>query len=147
MVYAVEGGMEDWGYAAGWENEAYQKEIDEGKHKDVIFPIIDECKPKVYGGKKFDSDSRVDQIHTRASMILIETSDDKAPARELMGDRSDDNKCVLQYLDTAFYEGVDNDDRADCKKRDGHVPRNMRICLSLIDLAAPYVNVRKAERN
>lgn len=80
-------------------------------------------------------------------MILIETSDDKAPPRELMGDRSDDNKCVLQYLDTAFYEGVDNDDRADCKKKDGHVPRNLRICLSLIDLAAPYVHIRKSERN
>lgn len=25
VVYAVEGGMEDWGYAAGWENEAYKE--------------------------------------------------------------------------------------------------------------------------
>jgi len=80
-------------------------------------------------------------------MILIETSDDKAPNRELFGDRSKDSECVSHYLDTAFYEGVDNDERAECKKKDGHVPRNMRVCLSLIDLAAPYVNVRTAKKN
>jgi hypothetical protein len=37
-------------------------------------------------------------------MILIETSDDKAPLRELFGDRSKDSECVTEYLDTAFYE-------------------------------------------
>jgi len=80
-------------------------------------------------------------------MILIETSDDKAPPRELFGDRSDKNECVTEFLDTAFYEGLNDEARSDCKKKDGHVPRNMRICLSLIDLAAPYVNIREAERN
>jgi len=80
-------------------------------------------------------------------MILIETSDDKAPQRELFGDRSEHSNCVLEYLDTAFYEGVSADKREECKKKDGHVPRNMRICLSLIDLAAPYINVRKAKRD
>jgi len=78
-------------------------------------------------------------------MILIETSDDKAPLRELFGDRSPDSECVLKYLDTAFYEGVDDDKRKECKAKDGHVPRNMRICLSLIDLAAPYINVKSVE--
>jgi len=78
-------------------------------------------------------------------MILIETSDDKAPLRELFGDRSKDSECVLKYLDTAFYEGVDDATRKECKAKDGHVPRNMRICLSLIDLAAPYVNIKKID--
>lgn len=54
-------------------------------------------------------------MHTRASMILIETSDDKAPNRELFGDRSDDSECVLKYLDTAFYDGISADTRAECK--------------------------------
>jgi len=26
VVYAVEGGMEDWGYSAGWENNAIEHE-------------------------------------------------------------------------------------------------------------------------
>jgi hypothetical protein len=35
--------MEDWGYAAGWENEIYKKEIESGKKGDikVQYPIID----------------------------------------------------------------------------------------------------------
>jgi len=37
---------------------------------------------------------------------LIETSDDKAPDRNLFGDRSDNSECVLNFLDTAFYEGL-----------------------------------------
>jgi len=53
----------------------------------------------------------------------------------------------LDYLDTAFYEGLDSKVRPDCKKKDGHIPRNVRICLSLIDLAAPYVNMRSVSRN
>jgi len=80
-------------------------------------------------------------------MILIETSDDKAPPFEVMGERTQDSECVLKYLDTAFYEGVDDTKRAECKEKDGHVPRNMRICLSLIDLAAPYVNVKNVNRD
>jgi len=80
-------------------------------------------------------------------MILIETSDDKAPPHEVMGTRTIDSECVVKYLDTAFYEGVDDNTRADCKEKDGHVPRNMRIILSLIDLAAPYVNVKSVNRD
>lgn len=80
-------------------------------------------------------------------MILIETSDDKCPRVEELGERSEDSKCVLDYLDTAFYEGVDSEERPECKKKDGHIPRNVRICLSTIDLAAPYVNIRSAKRN
>lgn len=79
-------------------------------------------------------------------MILIETSDDKAPLRELFGARTKDSECVLRYLDTAFYDGVDDETRKECKEKDGHVPRNMRVCLSLIDLAAPYINVKASER-
>jgi hypothetical protein len=52
-------------------------------------------------------------------LILIETSDDKAPRIEEMGDRSKDSKCVLEYLDTAFYDGLDSDERPDCRKKDG----------------------------
>lgn len=62
VVYAVEGGMEDWGYAAGWENDAEHELNDEGKiEKDMLlYPIIDKCKPFEYGGKPFKSDSRKD---------------------------------------------------------------------------------------
>jgi len=27
----------------------------------------------------------------------------------------------------------------------GHIPRNIRVCLSLIDMAAPYINLYKIE--
>jgi len=30
VVYAVEGGMEDWGYSAGWENDAIKNENEKG---------------------------------------------------------------------------------------------------------------------
>jgi len=78
---------------------------------------------------------------------LIETSDDKCPRIEELGDRSEDSKCIIDYLDTAFYEGLDADERPDCKKKDGHIPRNVRVSLSLIDLAAPYINIRSVSRN
>jgi len=63
VVYAVEGGMEDWGYAAGWENKAYDDE-DADYHKDskgkMEYPIVEKCRPKTYGDKEFISDSTKD---------------------------------------------------------------------------------------
>jgi len=52
----------------------------------------------------------------------------------------------LKYLDTVFYDAITGSTREDCKKRDGHVPRNMRVALSLIDMAEPYVHIRGHER-
>ena len=68
-----------------------------------------------------------------------------------MGVRSEDNKCVLNLLENAFSPALSDKEKTDCQEKDGnyiiigHIPRNMRVSLNLIDLAAPYIIVKESE--
>jgi hypothetical protein len=113
IVYAVAGGMEDWGYAASWENELSPSG-----------PVL-QCEPTTYGG--YDKHKSVyDNATHRAFNILIETSDDKAPDEYSLGTPA----ALSEQALTGFLPANESI---------GHVPRNVRLALFYIDLLEPYV--------
>jgi len=116
VVYGVNGGMEDWGYAASWENSF----IPEGNS----LPFSP-CKPVTYGG--YDEDKTIYTNFTnRAFNILVETSNDKEPDASTLGLLSD-----IYDVDLENYSMQDF--------IVGHVPQNIRMSLLLIDIVQPYV--------
>ncbi|KAF4318659.1 hypothetical protein BBO99_00006963 [Phytophthora kernoviae] len=117
IVYAVNGGMEDWGYAASWENKYTTPEP------------IGVCNPTTYGGYPTAKTKYNNATH-RAFNMLIETSDSKQPNATSLGDNTTlSDKALSDYLP---------DDEAV-----GHVPRNVRLSLLYIDLVQPYLLWKK----
>ncbi|KAE9076610.1 hypothetical protein PF005_g24265 [Phytophthora fragariae] len=113
VVYAVNGGMEDWGYAASWENEFTTPKP------------IRTCNPTSYGGYPSAKTTYNNATH-RAFNVLIETSDSKHPNATSLGDSSAlSDEALNDYLPAS--EMV------------GHVPRNVRLSLLYIDMVQPYV--------
>ncbi|KAF0700756.1 Aste57867_8709 [Aphanomyces stellatus] len=113
VVYGVYGGMEDWGYAASWENQFSPPDE----------PIFTPCSPAQYGGYPATKTMYNNMTH-RAFNILVETSDSKHPSDNSLGRRS------------ALY-GADLEVLADTPV--GHVPQNVRMGLLLIDMVQPYL--------
>ncbi|GMF30856.1 unnamed protein product [Phytophthora lilii] len=113
VVYAVNGGMEDWGYAASWENEFTTPKP------------IRPCNPKSFGGYPAAKTTYNNATH-RAFNVLIETSYSKQPNATSLGNSSAlSDKALSDYLPAT--ETI------------GHVPRNVRLSLLYIDLVQPYV--------
>ncbi|KAG3069007.1 hypothetical protein PC121_g9984 [Phytophthora cactorum] len=113
IVYAVDGGMEDWGYAGSWENEFTAPKP------------IKECNPSSFGGYPAEK-TRYNNATHRASNVLIEASESKQPNATSWGDSSTlSDEALSDYLPAA--EMV------------GHVPRNVRLSLLYINLVQPYV--------
>ncbi|ETN10827.1 hypothetical protein PPTG_09895 [Phytophthora nicotianae INRA-310] len=113
VVYAVDGGMEDWGYAASWENEYTTPKP------------IKECNPSSFGGYPAEK-TRYNNATHRAFNVLIEASNSKQPNATTWGDSSTlSDEALSDYLPEA--------------EMAGHVPRNTRLSLLYIDLVQPYV--------
>ena len=68
-VYPVNGGMEDWAYAASWEAGTLKRG----------------CEPTTFGGYDITRTNEYDSASVRAFNILVETSDDKSPPDGAMG--------------------------------------------------------------
>ncbi|ETP30436.1 hypothetical protein F442_20575 [Phytophthora nicotianae P10297] len=113
VVYAVDGGMEDWGYAASWENEFTTPKP------------IKECNPPSFGGYPAEK-TRYNNATHRAFNVLIEASDSKQPNATNWGDS-------LTLSDEAL------SDYLPATAMVGHVPRNVRLSLLYIDLVQPYL--------
>jgi len=98
-VYAVNGGLEDWAYAASWAKQV------EGN------TLVEEC----YG----ESENKVvmNEDNVRFPLILVETDYNKYPNEVTWGNR----------------EGVNG------RSGNGHIPRNIRMSLALMDMAEPYI--------
>ncbi|DAZ93873.1 TPA: hypothetical protein N0F65_008139 [Lagenidium giganteum] len=111
VVYAVNGGMEDWGYAASWENEFTKPKP------------IGICTPKTYDGYPA-AKSKYNNATNRAFNILVETSFDKRPKEASLGNSSALSDSALAHFGS---ESI------------GHVPRNVRMALMFIDLVQPYI--------
>ncbi|CAE7526359.1 CPD [Symbiodinium natans] len=108
LVYPVDGGMEDWSYAAGFERSPRP---------------ITVCKPTTYGGYPEDRTRyRKDSISTL--MYLAEMDDRKTAQEATLGHSSE-----IWALASS----------------QGHVPRNLRMCLKLIELARPEIVVRQLQ--
>ena len=110
LVYAVDGGMEDWAYAGSWDSR-----------------YVRPCAPSTYSGYPPEKTQYNDAV-LRAFNVLIEASDAKRPREADLGSFRPDG------TDALLVEGPG----------DGHVPRNMRLVYSAIDLVAPYVHVTRA---
>lgn len=106
LVYPVDGGMEDWSYAAGWEASPRP---------------ISVCRPTTYGGYK-SARTQYKQGTIGALVYLAEASNRKNPPSASLGRPSE--IWVKQ------------------NRLQGHVPRNMRMCLRLIELARPELELR-----
>ncbi|KAG1703771.1 hypothetical protein DVH05_006786 [Phytophthora capsici] len=118
VVYGVTGGMEDWGYAASWENQFYDEK------EQPFHP----CEPKTFGG--YPKEKTVyNNITHRAFNMLVETSNNKEPAVKDLG-----NFKELYQANVDFYrtDGVQTE-------LVGHVPRNVRLALMMIEMAQPLV--------
>lgn len=68
IVYPVQGGMEDWAYAASWD-----------------LTSVKGCRPSTFGGYKLTLTQSYSDSAARAAVLLIETSDDKSPRSETLG--------------------------------------------------------------
>jgi hypothetical protein len=113
-VYGVDGGMEDWGYAASWENSVSKMKP------------FQPCHPTTFGG--YDEAKTIyNNVTHRAFNILVETSNDKIPKNSSLGDSSE-----IYATDLDFYN-------ANEKIAVGHVTRNIRLALMLIEMVQPYV--------
>lgn len=106
LVYPVEGGMEDWSYAASWDTDRVVR-----------------CTPTTYGGYPSEK-TRYSPGNLRTFNALVETSNEKTPRDADLGTDED--------LLTPYGAG------------NGHISRNVRLSLSLIDLVEPYVQILDA---
>ena len=131
-MYPVSGGMEDWGYAGGWE-----KKLDK-----TIFP---DCHPGTY--KKGKKASFVTGSEVKTNLYLIEASTNKSPEESSFGKRSEGDKCILKLFSNAYESQLDENECTKCEENDGHVTRNVRVTLAMIDMAAPYIVPKKAKKN
>ncbi|CAM9676449.1 unnamed protein product, partial [Phaeothamnion confervicola] len=100
IVYPVDGGMEDWAYAASWDGPQ------------------NGCKPETFGGYA-SFKTQYDPAMLRTLNILVETSDNKSPALDTLGS-------TVDIFNPA-------------SPGNGHVQRNMRLSLMVIDIVQPYV--------
>jgi len=106
IIYAVQGGLEDWAYAASWANNL------ENKTERM------KCNTKNYGG--FDENLlKLNEQTIRFPLYLVETWYNKHPPANEYGNEN----------------GIMNKNTSD----DGHIPRNIRLCLTMIDMVKPYI--------
>lgn len=85
--------------------------------------FVSPCTPSTHGGYSAEK-TKYDDAAIRAVTILVETSDQKTPPESTLGGEG----------------GV----YAPGGVGDGHIPRNMRLALSAIDLLEPYVAISAA---
>ncbi|KAL3672084.1 hypothetical protein V7S43_002748 [Phytophthora oleae] len=118
VVYGVTGGMEDWGYAASWENQFYDEK------SQPFHP----CEPKTFGGYPKEK-TIYNNITHRAFNMLVETSNNKEPAVKDLGNFKELYQANVDFFRT---EGIKTEFV-------GHVPRNVRLALMMIEMAQPLV--------
>lgn len=102
-VYYVRGGMEDWAYCGSW-----------------IPELVVQCDPATYDSYPKEK-TTYNNATLRAFNMLIETSHQKIPPTNMLGNSKD----VLSK-DTAG---------------NGHVSRNIRLALLAADMVEPYVSI------
>ncbi|KAG6976221.1 hypothetical protein JG688_00001565 [Phytophthora aleatoria] len=118
VVYGVSGGMEDWGYAASWENQFY----------DAKSQPFHACEPSTFGGYPKEK-TIYNNITHRAFNMLVETSNTKEPKAADLGNFKELYKANVDFFRT---EGITTEFV-------GHVPRNVRLALMMIEMAQPLV--------
>jgi hypothetical protein len=106
-----------YGVTGGMEDWAYAGSWDTG--------AVHACNPSSLGGYPA-AKTVYNGAQLRAINILVETWDDKRPAEGELGGANPVDMLTVQG------------------PSDGHVPRNLRLALSVVDLVQPYVEVTRA---
>lgn len=117
IVYGVTGGMEDWAYAASWENAF----VSDGAQKP-----FQPCTPKTFGGYPAEKTVYNNLTH-RAFNMLIETSNNKQPKEAALGAFEDIYATELDYF------------RVQPGFKAGHITQNVRLALMMIEMVQPYI--------
>jgi len=120
IVYPVGGGLEDWAYAAGWD-----------KTKDLN-SAINVCTPRSWElPEKFFDRWPTDNI--RCAIFLVETDDHKDPPARFYGARilipTQSGKSILEG---GYRVGVKSIESSN-SKYNGHINRNIRLAMTVID--------------
>ncbi|KAG7398768.1 hypothetical protein PHYBOEH_010511 [Phytophthora boehmeriae] len=118
VVYGVTGGMEDWGYAASWENQFYDTPETQPFHP---------CEPTTFHG--YPKEKTVyNNITHRAFNMLVETSNVKEPKAADLGNQKELYGNNIDFFRTQWANDVV-----------GHVPRNVRLALMMIEMVQPLL--------
>lgn len=126
VVYGVTGGMEDWGYAASWENQFYDE-------KSRPFRP---CEPTTFGGYP-KKKTVYNNVTNRAFNMLVETSNRKVPLPADLGNFKELYNANVDFFRT----------KGTATKVVGHVPRNVRLALMMIEMVQPLVRWVSAGRS
>ncbi|KAI9922313.1 hypothetical protein PsorP6_001512 [Peronosclerospora sorghi] len=119
VVYGVSGGMEDWGYAASWENQFYD----------------DRSQPFRPCNRQRLEKTIYNNITNRAFSMLVETANSKEPKTAKLGDFKE-----LYKANIAFFQS-----EGGTIKLIGHVPWNVRLALMMIEMCVGYPETRSFE--
>ncbi|GLD97563.1 hypothetical protein PINS_up006253 [Pythium insidiosum] len=119
VVYGVSGGMEDWAYAASWENQ--YTPASETKP-------FQPCEPTTYGGYPREKTVYNNVTH-RAFNILVETANAKHPRDDTLGQYDDLYRSELDFHSSERAESFSA----------GHITQNVRLALMLVELVQPYL--------
>ena len=128
-VYPLDGALEDWAYG-GWENHLYEK-------TGIDLRPIKTCKPSTFCPYEITWKNIQDYDYKlRCLMYLAEASDDKTPNLDKYGINNfntDENGDIFDFYKTTNFFG--------------HIPRNMRLIYSGIDLISSsiYMDVEHIE--
>ena len=128
-VYPLDGALEDWAYG-GWENHLYEK-------TGIDLRPIKTCKPSTFSPYEITWKNIQDYDYKlRCLMYLAEASDDKTPNLDKYGINNfntDENGDIFDFYKTTNFFG--------------HIPRNMRLIYSGIDLISSsiYMDVEHIE--
>ena len=78
----------------------------------------------------------------RSATFLIETSDEKDPNEKTYGSREIISGANGDYQVTRS----SIEDRSESNGYDGHINRNIRLAITMIDMAKPYIKVTSVEK-
>jgi hypothetical protein len=123
IVYAVEGGLEDFCAAGSYE-----------------FNAIGKCKPTTYltDNKivEYDFTQEKYKYAFRSLVFLLEASYAKEPKPDTLGKKKDE--CLIGFKNSAYYNNQKYDPNQ-CDKNNGYFSNFIRMSLTLIDLLLPYI--------
>ena len=128
----------DWAYAAGWETE-----------EDYV---VDECEPNaspVLTEEFFDIEA---QDNIKTCIFRVETDSERNPAVYTYGEReilftsdSGEYSDGFQVLPESILSNTDDDESTSTDEVgfDGHINRNIRLAMAMIDMTKPYIHLER----
>ncbi len=131
LVYAIDGGLEDWAYGGSWENDLNKDD------KNYEMSPIKKCESYSFNEYNENWEFNINKKEKlKCLMYLIEADINKKPHENLLGI----NNFTKDYDVFDFYKEINFF---------GHVPRNLRLMFSAIDLISAniYINSKKISFN